>query len=395
MPMPVLGPANPWTASNLLEPSVLADQVKSGTEKWVIFNIGAVEDIQGATHIGLVSNPENLSKLKMAIVGLPRTTAIVIYCGCCPFAKCPNIRPAFSLLQKEGFVNIKLLNLTKNLQTDWIAKGTLEVKHLKRYWHKCILKRQGALEQDAFADEWRVDTTLLTVMGLGLEQSIQYVYGSAPSFQEFENWIVEVSGKPATDRITLFNKIFEDNYSIVNDGKSSGQSLTAADFGFWLENGYLIIKDAGIMIQLFQHPLLDQNRTAPKIRRAFEDLWARSDIWVDTDRVGFNPPETQNYQFQGPRLHWDCSIQQPIPFGTQGILYLADTAENQGAFTLIPGKENLYAMGPIPIAANAGDFIIWHQALPHGSSPNTASLPRFVQYINYEPANEKDNRAWL
>jgi hypothetical protein len=327
--------------------------------------------------------------------------------------------------------------------------GTLEVKHLKRYWHKCILKRQGALEQDAFADEWRVDTTLLTVMGLGLEQSIQYVYGSAPSFQEFENWIVEVSGKPATDRITLFNKIFEDNYSIVNDGKSSGQSLTAADFGFWLENGYLIIKDAvskkqcddtitalcdfigidrhdrhswysnhpsrqGIMIQLFQHPLLDQNRTAPKIRRAFEDLWARSDIWVNTDRVGFNPPETQNYQFQGPRLHWDCSIQQPIPFGTQGILYLADTAENQGAFTLIPGfhnrigqwlaslpqgadprKENLYAMGPIPIAANAGDFIIWHQALPHGSSPNTASLPRFVQYINYEPANEKDNRAWL
>jgi hypothetical protein len=123
MPMPVLGPANPWTASNLLEPSVLADQVKSGTEKRVIFNIGAVEDIQGATHIGPVSNPENLSKLKMAIVGLPRTTAIVIYCGCCPFAKCPNIRPAFSLLQKEGFVNIKLLNLTKNLQTDWIAKG--------------------------------------------------------------------------------------------------------------------------------------------------------------------------------------------------------------------------------------------------------------------------------
>jgi ectoine hydroxylase-related dioxygenase (phytanoyl-CoA dioxygenase family) len=103
----------------------------------------------------------------------------------------------------------------------------------------------------------------------------------------------------------------------------------------------------------------------------------------------------------------------PVQFGTQGILYLSDTAENQGAFTLVPSfnnriddwlknlptevdprLEDLYALGPKPIAANAGDFIIWHHILPHGSSPNTAALPRFVQYINYSPVDENSSESW-
>jgi ectoine hydroxylase-related dioxygenase (phytanoyl-CoA dioxygenase family) len=168
------------------------------------------------------------------------------------------------------------------------------------------------------------------------------------------------------------------------------------------------------MVQLFQHSLLDKNRNSPKIRKAYEQLWQRTDLWVNTDRVGFNPPETELYRFPGPHLHWDASIKQPMPFGTQGILYLADTAANQGAFTLVPGFQNriadwlnglpeganprqqdMHALGAIPIAANAGDFILWHQALPHGSSPNTSALPRFVQYINYEPFGHHENAEWL
>jgi len=169
----------------------------------------------------------------------------------------------------------------------------------------------------------------------------------------------------------------------------------------------------GIMVQLFQHPLLEKNRSSPKIKKAFEELWNRTDLWLNADRVGFNPPETESYKFPGPKLHWDISIKLPIPFGTQGILYLSDTLANQGAFTLVPGfqnriehwldtltpgndprKENLYDLGVKPIAANAGDFILWHHILPHGSSPNTATSPRFVQYINYTPADEKESEEW-
>ncbi|MEP6611883.1 MAG: rhodanese-like domain-containing protein [Mucilaginibacter sp.] len=121
---PSLTLGNPWTNSQLMEPSALATQIKAGgTNLPLILNIGAVEDIKGATHIGAVNDAKNLEKLKRTVAALPKNTAIVVYCGCCPFAKCPNIRPAFSELAKAGFTNVKLLNLSTNLKTNWIAKG--------------------------------------------------------------------------------------------------------------------------------------------------------------------------------------------------------------------------------------------------------------------------------
>jgi hypothetical protein len=114
----------PWTDSNLIEPSVLAAMLaKSPANSPVIFNIGAVEDIKGAKHIGAVSTADNMKTLKSNVSALPKNTAIVIYCGCCPFTKCPNIRPAFLELQKLGFTNVKLLNMPVNLKTNWISHG--------------------------------------------------------------------------------------------------------------------------------------------------------------------------------------------------------------------------------------------------------------------------------
>lgn len=326
--------------------------------------------------------------------------------------------------------------------------GKIQIMHLKRYWNKSILKREGKLAADALPDEWKTDTTLLSVLGIGLEQTIKYMYQTVPSFDEFENWILEVAGAPNAQKVKQFNGLFS---SIKELGKTEQQIdkvLTQDDLDFWDKNGYIIIRNTiskqecdetiavlckhigidrynaatwythhpdrqGIMVQLFQHAILEQNRRSVKIRKAYEQLWNRTDLFVNADRVGFNPPETQGYPFQGPHLHWDVSLDLPIPFGLQGILYLADTAENQGAFTLVPGfqnsiagwinslppdanprKEDLYALGTKPIAANAGDFIIWHQALPHGSSPNTAILPRFVQYINYAPVDERESDVW-
>jgi hypothetical protein len=121
-PMETLPVANQWSDGQLLEPSVLAAEIKAGDAP-VIFNIGAVEDIKGAKHIGPVGKAENLEKFKSALTSLPNSTTIVIYCGCCPFSKCPNIRPAFIELKKLGFTNIKLLNLSTNLKTNWISMG--------------------------------------------------------------------------------------------------------------------------------------------------------------------------------------------------------------------------------------------------------------------------------
>ena len=119
-----LGPVTPWTNNQLIEPEALSVELNNhGITAPLIYNIGAVEDIKGAKHIGAVSKAENLEKFKNAVVALPKNTRIIIYCGCCPFTKCPNIRPAFLELKKEGFTNVKVLDLPTNLKSDWIAKG--------------------------------------------------------------------------------------------------------------------------------------------------------------------------------------------------------------------------------------------------------------------------------
>lgn len=121
---PALGVSNPWSNSELLDPSKLAAILKTGeTKSPAIFNVGTVEDIPGAQHIGTLNNAENLQKFRSKVTALSKNTEVVIYCGCCPFFKCPNIRPAFNELKKSGFTNIKVLDLPTNLKTDWIAKG--------------------------------------------------------------------------------------------------------------------------------------------------------------------------------------------------------------------------------------------------------------------------------
>ena len=61
----------------------------------------------------------------------------------------------------------------------------------------------------------------------------------------------------------------------------------------------------------------------------------------------------------------------------------------------MPREQDLNALGSKPLAANAGDFIIWHHALPHGASPNSATLPRYVQYLNYAPLDAEVRDEWI
>lgn len=118
------GMNDPWSKNQLIQPNQLALLIKNPkAAKPLIFNIGVVEDIKGARNMGAASEKENLERFKNALARLPKTTPIVVYCGCCPFDKCPNIRPAFKVLQSSGFTKARLLNLPTNIKTDWINKG--------------------------------------------------------------------------------------------------------------------------------------------------------------------------------------------------------------------------------------------------------------------------------
>jgi hypothetical protein len=113
-----------WTQKDLIEPSTLAALISTPkANQAIVYNIGVVENIKGAKSFGAASEKENLEKFKTTLSGLPKTSFVVVYCGCCPFEKCPNIRPAFNLMKSMGFIHGKLLNLPTNLKQNWIDKG--------------------------------------------------------------------------------------------------------------------------------------------------------------------------------------------------------------------------------------------------------------------------------
>ena len=116
--------SDPWTEKQLMQPAELAKIVSdSAAKKPYIFAIGPSAAIPYAIAIGSVKEKDNLENLKKELIKLPKDANIVIYCGCCPFAPCPNVRPAFALLNEMKFTNHKLLNLSHNFKTDWIDKG--------------------------------------------------------------------------------------------------------------------------------------------------------------------------------------------------------------------------------------------------------------------------------
>jgi thiosulfate/3-mercaptopyruvate sulfurtransferase len=114
----------PWTQNQLLEPAKLAKILTgTGSPQPLIYSIGPMPIIKNSIDIGSAGEDDNLKKLEQDLGKLSRDADIVIYCGCCPFNRCPNIRPAFKLLNEMGFKNHKLLNLPHNIKVDWIDHG--------------------------------------------------------------------------------------------------------------------------------------------------------------------------------------------------------------------------------------------------------------------------------
>lgn len=114
----------PWTQDQLMQPEKLAAIINDpAAAKPLIISIGPVDLIKGAIRTGPAKEKENLKGLRKLLSKEEKKREIVIYCGCCPFKDCPNIRPAFSLLTEMKFTNHKLLNLPRNLKTDWINHG--------------------------------------------------------------------------------------------------------------------------------------------------------------------------------------------------------------------------------------------------------------------------------
>jgi thiosulfate/3-mercaptopyruvate sulfurtransferase len=112
-----------WTKDQLMQPADLVKKMRENKDLPVIFSVGPGAYILHSIDIGMVKEKENLDKLKKEVKALAKDRNIVVYCGCCPFDRCPNIRPAIQALKDLKFTNYQLLNLEHNIKIDWIGKG--------------------------------------------------------------------------------------------------------------------------------------------------------------------------------------------------------------------------------------------------------------------------------
>lgn len=112
-----------WTEKQLMEPATLAKSLEEKKAVPLIISVGPGAVIPNSVDIGPGNEEENIMELKQLLATKKKTDKVVVYCGCCPFDRCPNVRPAIAALKEAGFTNYYLLNLKTNLKTDWISKG--------------------------------------------------------------------------------------------------------------------------------------------------------------------------------------------------------------------------------------------------------------------------------
>lgn len=295
--------------------------------------------------------------------------------------------------------------------------------------------RCAGMHGPASGPDWQRQVRALYRRGISIETALQFLYRERPDPQVFDAWLLE-TGRPqpaVTDQATG-----------VDDG-----ALSAAQREFWDRHGYLVLPGVvpraqceaarqaiwdflgasagdpgswyrehpgkrGMMLDFYDHPALAANRAAPLVRRVCEQLYGSTAIYPSIDKVSFNPPEHASARFQGSPLHWDASLRLPMPFRLQGLLYLGDCGPRDGAFHCVPGFHRrlpdwlagvpdgihprdwaLRDLEPTPVPGQAGDFILWHQALPHCATPNRGALPRMVQYLTYLPDAIEHQPEWI
>lgn len=241
----------------------------------------------------------------------------------------------------------------------------------------------------------------------------------------------------------------------LND-RSNGKALrvlSEEDWAFWVENGYVVIKNAVSreqalktadflwefedkdkndpstwytapraemqmkelagtgMVEVYNTQALWDNRQMQRIYDAFVDIWGTEKLWVTIDRANLNFPIRPGFEYQG-FIHWDYDPETK-PQNVQGVLALADqNDENMGGFQCIPWLYRNYDQWKltqpdnrdhfkpdvsgledkvVKVKLDAGDLLIFNSLQPHGIRPNRSEdKVRIAQYISMMPA-EEDN----
>ena len=233
--------------------------------------------------------------------------------------------------------------------------------------------------------------------------------------------------------------------------------LSEEDWKFWLENGYVVIKQAvpreqalatadflwefedkkandpatwytqeraaaGMkelagtgMVEVYNNQHLWNNRMSQRVYDAFVDIWGTEALWVTIDRANLNFPIRPGFEYKG-FIHWDYDPETK-PQNVQGVLALGDQDDpNMGGFQCIPWLYRNYDTWKltqpddrdhfkpdvtglddeiVKVKMNAGDLLIFNSSQPHGIRPNLSKdKVRVAQYISMIPA-EPENKEMI
>jgi rhodanese-related sulfurtransferase len=122
-------PAASIPSADLIQPADFAATLKqSSANRPLILQVGFRKaylqaHIPGSEYVGAASDQDGLKGLRERVAKLPADSAIVIYCGCCPWAKCPNIAAAYDELHDLGFKNVKVMYIAEDFGTNWVDQG--------------------------------------------------------------------------------------------------------------------------------------------------------------------------------------------------------------------------------------------------------------------------------
>lgn len=261
-----------------------------------------------------------------------------------------------------------------------------------------------------------------------------------------DNQHKDIPGNPSTAKSS--------NVQLRKDASpDSLRLLTMDQWKFWIEKGYVVIKNAVSreqtaetaaflwefeekdpddpatwytppraemqmkelagtgMVEVYNNQMLWNNRQMQKVYDAFVDIWGTEKLWVTIDRANLNFPMRPGFEYKGFN-HWDYDPDTK-PQNVQGVLALADqTDENMGGFQCIPWLYKNYDTWKltqpeernkfqpdttdledkiVKVPLEAGDLLIFNSTEPHGIRPNhSKDKVRIAQYISMMPAQEEN-----
>jgi hypothetical protein len=119
---------DPWPATQTVQAPDFAKELADHTSAPTVLFVGfqrlyTAGHIKAAQYHGSAGGAEGLAEIKKWAGGVPRSTNLVLYCGCCPMEQCPNLRPAFAALHEMGFTKVRVLILPSSFAVDWVEKG--------------------------------------------------------------------------------------------------------------------------------------------------------------------------------------------------------------------------------------------------------------------------------